>query len=236
MSLKNMMAEVNQATTTGDMNALQEAYIQIAKQLVTMTDDLPVLTQCMIDVNAGTYNPSVAAVIASGGKVEAAVDPATGQPLKILVADSTLLDPKATLTLDDATTIQLKENPKDAKPADTTPAPEDVAAANQAISDLLGSTGTVAITPADVSAITAAAAATITATDSAAVAIKAATDASVAATKTASDADAAASKKATDSASATSNAVNGAVAAATNVVDAATAATTKEAADAASAD
>jgi len=27
MSLKNMMAEVNQATTTGDMNALQEAYI-----------------------------------------------------------------------------------------------------------------------------------------------------------------------------------------------------------------
>jgi hypothetical protein len=32
----------------------------------------------MIDVNAGIYNPSVAAVIASGGKVEAAVDPATG--------------------------------------------------------------------------------------------------------------------------------------------------------------
>jgi hypothetical protein len=47
----------------------------------------------MVDVNAGTYNPSDAAIIASGGKLEKAVDPATGQPVQILVRGSSVLPP-----------------------------------------------------------------------------------------------------------------------------------------------
>ena len=176
-----------------------------------MTDDLPVLTQCMIDVNSGTYNPSVAAVIGSGGKVEATVDPATGQPIKILVADSTVVDPKATLTLDDASTIQLGKGSGEVSSAETKPAADGVAAVVAAIET--AATDAVAAT---VAATTdAAAAAKTVATDAAA----SVTDAVATATTAAKDATTAAKTAATDATAAATNAVEGAAAATTDAVE-----------------
>ena len=91
-------SEENATTGGGDDQALLLAYMEIAKQLVQLHDDLPQLTQCIVDVKAGTYQPSTASVIASGGKVEAVVDTATGQPVQILVKEEQILDPAQTIT------------------------------------------------------------------------------------------------------------------------------------------
>ena len=187
-----------------------------------MTDDLPVLTQCMIDVNSGTYNPSVAAVIGSGGKVEATVDPATGQPIKILVADSTVVDPKATLTLDDASTIQLGKGSGEVSSAETKPAADGVAAVVAAIetaaTDAVAAT-VAATTDAAAAAKTAATDAAASAIDAVATATTAAKDATATATTAAKDATTAAKTAATDATAAATNAVEGAAAATTDAVE-----------------
>ena len=176
----------------------------------------------MIDVNSGTYNPSVAAVIGSGGKAEATVDPATGQPIKILVADSTVVDPKATLTLDDASTIQLGKGSGEVPPAETKPAGDGVAAATAAVvaatetppTDAVAVT-VAATTDAAAAAKTVATDAAASATDDVATATTAAKDAAATATTAAKDATTAA----TDATAAATNAVEGAAAATTDAVE-----------------
>ena len=63
------------------MNSIEDKYIQLAKQLVGMVDELPVMEQCMSDVKNGFYNPTDVAIVAAGGSPDVAVDPTTGQPV-----------------------------------------------------------------------------------------------------------------------------------------------------------
>ena len=49
---------------------MTEGMMQIAKQLVTMADKLPVIKQCMADVKSGKYKVSDPAKVAAGGTLE----------------------------------------------------------------------------------------------------------------------------------------------------------------------
>ena len=71
-----------------------EAYMEIARELVALGDDLPTLTQCVIDINSGTYAPSYSAVLATGGEVEQVLDEATGQPVQVLVKEEQVIGPE----------------------------------------------------------------------------------------------------------------------------------------------
>ena len=129
-TLRSLLAqsEQNAATGTGDDKELLNAYIEIAKQLVSLSDQLPQLTQCIVDVNAGTYQPSDAAVIASGGKVTPIVDSATGQPVQILVKEEKIVDPAQTIafTTDSNAKIEVSDASSSA-PSDQTAPPQEPA-------------------------------------------------------------------------------------------------------------
>jgi len=108
----------NEATATitpEAAKATDEEYIQIVKQLMGMVDSLTDLQSCIGDMKAGTYEPTDAAILASGGTVEKATDPATGDPVKVLVnSTNEIVKDATTLEKADGTTIEVTNA---AKPA-----------------------------------------------------------------------------------------------------------------------
>jgi hypothetical protein len=92
------LVQIQDSSTIDDLNTIDEKFIKLAKQLVNMVDKLPVMEQCMTDVENGFYNPSDVAIVAAGGLPETTVDPSTGQPVQILVSSLTdLVDENSTL-------------------------------------------------------------------------------------------------------------------------------------------
>ena len=57
--------------------------MEISKQLLDMTKELPLIKQCLRDVKSGKYTTMDAARIAAGGIVEQQVDAITGVPVKV---------------------------------------------------------------------------------------------------------------------------------------------------------
>ena len=75
-----------------------------------MVDELPVMEQCMADVKNGIYQTSDAAVVAAGGMPDLTIDPATDQPVQILVSSTDdLVDENTTLQLRSTDTDQVIE-------------------------------------------------------------------------------------------------------------------------------
>ena len=66
-------------------NAVESGYLELAKQLTKMAESLPMIKACMADVKAGNYKNSAAGLAASGAATQSQTDPATGQPVQIVV-------------------------------------------------------------------------------------------------------------------------------------------------------
>ena len=96
ISTGSMLAQKSE--TSADEPKSEEAmdkYLEIARELVRLNDQLPTIKLCMADVQAGKYTPSNAANLALGNKIpDALKDPATGKPLEIII------DGKATELID----------------------------------------------------------------------------------------------------------------------------------------
>ena len=98
---------------------MSEGMMQIAKQLVTMADKLPIIKQCMADVKSGKYKVSDPAKIAAGGTLEPVKEPETGNAVKIIV------DPTKKL-ISNNEVISIPEEIKAAQPAVASdPDPDD---------------------------------------------------------------------------------------------------------------
>ena len=64
-----------------------EKYLEIARELVKLNDELPTMKLCMADVAAGKYTPSIAANLAMGeSRPKELDDPDTGRPMQIIVS------------------------------------------------------------------------------------------------------------------------------------------------------
>jgi hypothetical protein len=79
----------------------------LAKHLVALNDELPQLAQCIVDVKAGLYQPSDAAIVASGGDLEPVTNETTGDPVVILVRDEDVITKETTLTTDSGDTLSV---------------------------------------------------------------------------------------------------------------------------------
>ena len=86
-----------------------------------MADSLPLIKACMADVKSGKYTNSPAALTAAGAKLQSSTDPATGQPVKIVV--------KNTPVVAKNTSVSLSASDASKKNATTAAAPAATAAA-----------------------------------------------------------------------------------------------------------